>query len=147
MKIFKLPKLAESAVDGSYCLGSHELDSNAVYMLYSRLRPGDAPKKVAHAEGSEEIILVMKGNIRVRCGKTDFVVGPGEAFHSKECASFQLENIGSDDAVFIAAGGRGVIKTGKPVEKESAPAMPEVKEAEAAEEEEQEFFITREDEP
>lgn len=145
MKIFKLPKLAESAVDGSYCLGSHELDSNAVYMLYSRLRPGDAPRKVAHADGSEEIIFVMKGNIRVRCGKMDFVVGPGEAFHSKECSTFQLENIGSDDAVFIAAGGRGGIK-GKPVEKETEPAPPEVKEAEA-DEEEQEFFITREDEP
>lgn len=146
MKIFKLPKLAESAPDGSYCLGSHELDSSAVYMLYSRLRPGDAPRKVSHADGSEEIIFVMKGNIRVRCGKMDFVVGPGEAFHSKECATFQLENIGSDEAIFIAAGGRGDIKTGKPVEKETEPALPEVKEPEAAEEE-QEFFITREDEP
>jgi mannose-6-phosphate isomerase-like protein (cupin superfamily) len=146
MKIFKLPKLAESAVDGSFCLGSHELDSNAVYMLYSRLRPGDAPRKVAHADGSEEIIFVLKGNIRVRCGKMDFVVGPGEAFHSKECASFQLENIGSDDAVFIAAGGRANTKTGKPVEKEPEPVLPEEKEAEAVEEE-QEFFITREDEP
>jgi len=146
MKIFKLPKLAESAADGSFCLGSHELDSNAVYMLYSRLRPGEGPKKISPAEGTEEIIFVIKGNVRVKCGKTDFLVGPGEAFHSKECSSFHLENIGSDDAVFIAAGGRGVIKTGKPVEKESAPAMPEVKEAEPAEEE-QEFFITKEDEP
>lgn len=146
MKIFKLPKLAESAADGSFCLGSHELDSNAVYMLYSRLRPGDAPRKVTHADGSEEIIFVVKGNIRVKCGKMDFLVGPGEAFHSKECAPFQLENIGSDDAVFIAAGGRGGIKTVKPVEKLAEPALPEVKEPEAAEEE-QEFFITREDEP
>ena len=146
MKIFQLPKLAESAADGSFCLGSHELDSNAVYMLYSRLRPGEGPKKISPAEGTEEIIFVIKGNVRVKCGKTDFLVGPGEAFHSKECASFQLENIGSDDAVFIAAGGRGGFKE-KPVEKESEPALPEVKEAEAAEEEEQEFFITREDEP
>jgi uncharacterized cupin superfamily protein len=146
MKIFKLPKLAESAADGSFCLGSNELGSNAVYMLYSRLRPGDAPKKISPAEGTEEIIFVIKGNIRVKCAKMDFLVGPGEAFHSKECAAFHMENIGSDDAVFISAGGRGGTKTVKPVEKESAPAVhEEIKEEKAPEEEE--FIITREDEP
>jgi uncharacterized cupin superfamily protein len=145
MKIFKLPKLADSAPDGSFCLGSPELDSSSVYMLYSKLRHGEAPKKLSAPEGAEEIIFVIKGNIRVRCGKTDFIIGPGEAFHSRECAAFHLENIGSEDAVFIAAGGRGAVKDAKPAEKPSEEA-PEVKEAEAAEEEE-EFFITREDEP
>lgn len=145
MKIFKLPKLAESAPDGSFCLGSPELDSSAVYMLYSKLRPGDAPRKLSATEGAEEIIFIIKGNIRVRCGKIDFIIGPGEAFHSGECAAFHLENIGSEDAVFIAAGGRGGVKAVKPAEKPSQEA-PEVKEAEPAEEEE-EFFITREDEP
>jgi uncharacterized cupin superfamily protein len=115
-------------------------------MLYSRLRPGDGPKKFSPAEGTEEIIFVIKGNIRVKYGKMDFLIGPGEAFHSKECAAFHMENIGSDDAVFISAGGRGGTRTGKPVEKESAPdEAEEVKETEAAEEE-QEFIITREDE-
>jgi uncharacterized cupin superfamily protein len=146
MKIFKLPKLAESAADGSFCLGSPELDSSAIYMLYSKLRPGDAPKKLSAAEGAEEIIFIIKGNIRVRCGKSDFIIGPGEAFHTKECAAFHLENIGSEDAVFIAAGGRRGVKAVKQAEKPSQEEAPEVEQAEAAEEEE-EFFITREDEP
>lgn len=145
MKIFKLPKLAESAPDGSFCLGSPGLDSGAVYLLYSRLRPGDAPKKLIAAEGTEEIVFVMKGNIRVRCAKMDFIIGPGEAFHSKECASFHIENIGSDDAVFITAGGRGNSKPAKP-EKPHAPEPAQPEEAGVAVEEE-EFVITREDEP
>lgn len=147
MKIFKLPKLAESAQDGSFCLGQREIDTDAVYMLYSRMRPGDPPKKVVPANGAEEIILVLKGNIRARCGKMDFVVGPGEAFHSKGSESFQLENIGSDEAVFIAAGGQGG-RTPRTVSKEKADEAP-APEAEPPLEakEEQEFVFTREDEP
>lgn len=145
MKIFKLPKLAESAPDGSFCLGSPGLDTSAVYLLYSRLRPGEAPRKLAAAEGTEEIVFVLKGNIRVKCAKMDFILGPGEAFHSKECASFHLENIGSDEAVFITAGGRGSQKA-KPAEKAPEPQYVQPKQAEAAVEED-EFVITREDEP
>lgn len=148
MKIFKLPKLAESATDGSFCLGQREINSDAVYMLYTRLRPGDAPKKAVPAQGAEEIIFVIKGNIRVKCGKTDVVVGPGEAFHSKECESFQMENIGSDDAVYITAGGRAGKPAAAPEKKRlDEEAQPESEPLKEAQEEEPEFFITREDEP
>ena len=147
MKIFKLPKLADA--DGSFCLGKRELGTEAVYMLYTRLRHGEEPKKISPAAGAEEIIFVIKGNIRVKCAKTDFFVGPGEAFHSKEAASFHIENIGSDDAIFISAGGRGGTEIAKPAETASVQAVIEEKEEEEEEEkeEEQEFFITREDEP
>lgn len=149
MKIFKLPKLAESSADGSFLLGQRETNSNAVSVQYTRLRPGEAPKKVVPAEGTEQIIVVIKGNIRARCGKMDFVVGPGEAFHSRECETFQMENIGSDEAVFIAAGGRAVktLSTDLPETKEEDTASPMAEPLEAAENEEPEFFITREDEP
>lgn len=149
MKIFKLPKLAESAQDGSFFLGQREIATDAVYMLYARMRHGDPPRKVVPPQGAEEIILVLKGNIRARCGKMDFVVGPGEAFHPKGCESFQLENIGSDEAVFIAAGGKGVrpaAEAAKEMVVEEAPE-PQEEPRDEAREEEQEFFITREDEP
>ncbi len=145
MKIFKLPKLAESTADGSFCLGKGELGSDTVYMLYTRLRHGEEPKKITPTAGAEEIIFVIKGNIRVKCAKTDFFVGPGEAFHSKESASFHVENIGSDDAIFISAGGHRGVKAAKSSEEAAEPAAIEEKEEEAPEEEE--FFITREDEP
>ena len=145
MKIFKLPKLAEGSSDGSFRLGREELGSEAVYMLYTRLRPGEAPRKVSPDADAEEIIFVIKGNVRVKCSKMDFIVGPGEAFHSKESASFHVENIGSDDAIFISAGGHRGAKAAKSAEEAAEPAATEEKEEEAPEEEE--FFITREDEP
>lgn len=143
MKIFKLPKLADSASDGSFCLGTEELGSDAVYMLYTRLRPGEGPKKFVTAYGAEEIIFVMKGNLRVKSSKTDFLVGPGEAFHSKGAASLQMENVGSDDAVFISAGGRAAAKAARPAEKAAKETV--VKEEVAEEEAQDEFIITRED--
>jgi len=146
MKIFKLPKLADSASDGSFRLGTEELGSDAVYMLYTRLRPGEGPKKFVPADGAEEIIFVMKGNLRVKSSKTDFLVGPGEAFHSKGATSFQMENIGSDDAVFISAGGRAAAKAARPAEG-AAEETEAVEKEEKAEEEENEFIITREDGP
>lgn len=147
MKIFKLPKLADSASDGSFCLGTEDLGSDAVYMLYTKVRPGEGPKKITPPPGAEEIIFVMKGNLRVKCSKMDFLVGPGEAFHSKGAASFQMENIGSDDAVFISAGGRAGAKAAKPAEKAPAEAAAEEKEEEAKEEAQDEFIITKEDGP
>lgn len=148
MKIFKLPKLAESAQDGSFLLGRADTGTDAVSMLYAKMRPGAPPKKVVPAQGTEEIILVLKGNIRARCGKMDFVVGPGEAFHAKGAESFQLENIGSDEAVFIAAGGQGAKASSTAIE-EKADGAPEAQAEPVHHEakEEQEFVFTREDEP
>jgi len=148
MKIFKLPKLADSASDGSFRLGKEELGSDAVYMLYTRLRPGEGPKKIVPAGGAEEIIFVMKGNLRVKSSKADFLVGPGEAFHSKGAASLLMENIGADDAVFISAGGRAAAKAERPAENAAKEETAEEKPEEAAEEkEEDEFIISREDGP
>lgn len=145
MKIFKLPKLADSASDGSFRLGTEELGSDAIYMLYTRLRPGEGPKKFTPPAGAEEIIFVMNGNLRVKCSKMDFLVGPGEAFHSKGAASFQMENIGADDAVFISAGGRAGAKAERPAEK--APAEEPDEKIQEKEDEEDEFVITRDDGP
>lgn len=146
MKIFRLPRLADSAADGSFCLGQGETGSTSVYMLYARIRPGDAPRRLSGGNGAEEIIFVVRGNIRVRRGKLDFVVGPGEAFLADGGAPFELENIGSDEAVFVAAGGQGgqaaeeaVVKGPRDAAAEAAARPEEIAK------EEPEFFITRED--
>ncbi|MBW7957130.1 MAG: hypothetical protein H3C68_04485 [Deltaproteobacteria bacterium] len=144
MKIYRLPQLAEAHEDGTYLLGLEDLKSNAVYMAYARLRPGEAPRKLAPPEGREEIVFVIKGSLLVRSGKTSVPVGPGEAFHVKGSDNTSLENSGSEDAVFIAAGGSAV-KAEEAV-KEKAIEEPPVNQAfEAAPEEgEPEFIITRE---
>lgn len=104
MKIFKLPQLAELSDNGEYLLSSQDLGSASAYMLYGRLRPGEAARKVATEAGHEEIIFMLKGSMRVRSGKSAFTVSAGEAFFSKEAQPFYLDNPGEEEAVYIAAG-------------------------------------------
>ncbi len=116
MKIYKLPQLAELSPENEYRLGKEELPTSSVYLLYGRLRPKESSKKLTVAEGNEEIICVVKGKIKVRCGKTVFSVEPGEAFHSRAAQSFLLDNLGDEEAVYIAAGGSAAAKGGEVVE-------------------------------
>lgn len=114
MKIYKLPQLAELCPENEYRLGKEDLSTSSVYLLYGRLRPKEASRKITTAQGSEEIICVVKGRINVRCGKTAFSVGAGEAFHSKEAQTFLFDNAGDEEAIYIAAGGDSSLKTAEP---------------------------------
>ncbi|MBI5491690.1 MAG: hypothetical protein HY893_02030 [Deltaproteobacteria bacterium] len=148
MKIYKLPQLAELSPENEYRLGKEELATSSVYLLYGRLRPKESSKKLTVAEGSDEIICVVKGNIKVRCGKTVFSVGPGEAFHSKAAQSFLLDNLGDEEAVYIAAGGSAA-KAEEVVEEKTAGLKATAEEdlliEPAAEPEGDEFEITDEE--
>ncbi|HBG47294.1 MAG TPA: hypothetical protein DDW94_09955 [Deltaproteobacteria bacterium] len=143
MKIYRLPQLADSAQDGTYLLGPHELHSRAIYMVYGKLRPGETPKKLAPENGTEAIIFVLKGNMKTKTGKTAVSVGPGEAFHLKGPDIYYLESAGAEEAVYIEAGGN-VVAGFEPM----AIKPPEVPQAEPAPQkaaqEEPEFIITRE---
>lgn len=149
MKIYKLPQLAELSPDSEYRLGKEDLGASSVYLLYGRLRPKESSKKLTLAEGGDEIICVVKGKIKVRCGKTVFTVGPGEAFHSKAAQSFLLDNIGDEEAVYIAAGGCVAAKAGEVVEEKAAGLKAAAEEdlliEPAAEPEGDEFEITDEE--
>lgn len=154
MKIYKLPKLAELQPDGAYRVGSEDAgDAGAVYLVYGRLRPREASKKITTAEGCEEIIYVVKGNMKVRTGKAAFAVNSGEAFRSPAGQTFLLDNLDDEESIFIAAGGPSAVKehvkrpvhtlpdAEKPVEIEArGPAS-------APAEEETEFDIVKEDLP
>lgn len=143
MKIYRLPQLADANPEGTYILNGHDLDSCAVHMLYGKVRPGEAPRKLSPAEGAEEIVLVLKGSIKVKCGKTSATVGPGEAFHLKGTEELYIENNGNIEAAYIAAGGSSL--NGVKSEEKAPPAEPEeaVQEEKAEPEEETEFIITK----
>ncbi len=106
MKIFKLPQLADLSDNGEYMLGRHDLGSSSAYMLYGRLRPKEAAKKVSTEIGNEEIIFMLKGSMRVRSGKSTFTVSAGEAFFSKEAQQFYLDNPEEEEAIYITAGAK-----------------------------------------
>lgn len=144
MKIYKLPQLAEAHEDGTCVLGKEELKSRAIYMAYAKLRPGEGPRKLGPQEGSEEIILVLKGSLLLKSGKTAVPVGPGEAFHLKGADIASLENNGSEEAIYIRAGGSVIqaeeVRREEP--QEEAALIPALEAA--PEEAEPEFIITRE---
>lgn len=106
MKIFKLPQLADLSDNGVYLLGRQDLGSTSAYMLYGRLRPKEAARKVSTEIGNEEIIFMLKGSMRVRSGKSTFTVSAGEAFFSKEAQQFYLDNPEEEEAIYLTAGAK-----------------------------------------
>lgn len=141
MKIYRLPQLAESTPEGTYCLGFEDLNTCSVYMLYGRLRPNETAHKVVPAEGTEEIICVIKGSLKVKTGRSTFSVLAGEAFHLKESETVILDNTGDEEAVFIAAGGR--CRSGTPLQDKKEPKQETAAVVETPLKEEPEFTITR----
>ncbi|MBI5586855.1 MAG: hypothetical protein HY889_00635 [Deltaproteobacteria bacterium] len=149
MKIYKLPQLADSTPTSEFRLGPENSSAASVYLVYGKIRPGEAARKVACAAGHEEIICVVKGALKVKHGRSSFSVTAGEAFHAKEADTLYLENTGIDEAVYLAAGAL-TAKPGavaKPVPKEENSAAGEAVSATAAPPEEDEFEITADDEP
>lgn len=152
MKIYKLPQLADSNPSSEYRLGPENSSAGSVYMVYGRIRPGEGARKIACAAGHEEIICVVKGAVSVQKGKSSFTVTAGEAFHAAEGETLYLETVGSDAAVYMAAGSLNAAAA-RPAQAEkrvAAPAPEAVEEApdfEDAEDAEDEFEITTEDEP
>lgn len=144
MKIYKLPQLAEMSPEGSFFLGPEEIHSGAVYLLYGRLRPKESSKKFTPREGHEEIVCVIKGNLKIKCGKSSFSVGTGEAFHCKEAQTLLVDNLDDEEAIFIAAGGTSskVPEALKPQEEQKPQ---EEKAAEPVKEAEDDFEITSDD--
>jgi hypothetical protein len=115
MKIYKLPQLAEMSPEGDYCLGVKDLESDAVYLYYGRLRPGEKGRTLKAAEGYEEIVYIIKGGLTVRRGRTNFQASAGEAFHCID--EVLIDNPNDDETIYIAAGGRGGEALKDPVKK------------------------------
>lgn len=149
MKIYKLPLLAETSSEGVYFLGPEEIKSQAVYLLYGRLRPKETGRAVTPKDGCEEIIYLVKGRMRVRCGKNSFSVNAGEAFHYG--GTYYLENPGDEEAVYIAAGGGDAnrrVKEGLaegPVERPAQAQEPAAEYTAAQGPADNDFIITRDD--
>ena len=152
MKIFKLPQLADLSDNGEFLLGRHDLGSTSAYMLYGRLRPKEAAKKVSTQIGNEEIIFMLKGSMRVRSGKSTFTVSAGEAFFSKEAQQFYLDNPEEEEAIYITAGAKsgeaGIAAQAKNPDAATDEQIPDdIQKPESLKEEasEEDFEITRDE--
>ncbi|OGQ59246.1 MAG: hypothetical protein A3J24_10230 [Deltaproteobacteria bacterium RIFCSPLOWO2_02_FULL_53_8] len=106
MKIYNLNRLAEPSPDGTYRLGPKDLHTEAVELLYGRLRPKETGRIHTTPIGIEEIICVVKGSMHVNCAKSAFTVCTGEAFLSKEGGSLTFTNTGESETIYITTSGR-----------------------------------------
>lgn len=151
MKIYNLPALADATPNGEYVLGPDEAQTSGAYIVYGRLRPGQTGHRVSKDHGHEEIICVVKGELKVRCGKKNFDVSAGEAFNPGAGAELTMDNTGPGEAIFISARSRACASGEKdePARKETAPSgaeepatQPEPDETHHDEPDENEFEIT-----
>ena len=151
MKIYKLPQLADSSPSSVYRIGPENSSASSVYMVYGRIRPNSAARKIECAAGNEEIICVVKGALSVQSGRSSFRVSAGEAFHAKEGATLHIECYGDEEAVYLAAGsvGAAAVKQAVPG-KHPAPPGPQTVAEDAGEgvslDDDEEFEITTDDE-
>lgn len=127
MKIYKLPTLADASPNGEYCLGPEEAQTSSAYVVYGRLRPGQTGHRLALHDGHEEIICVVKGTMRVRCGKKSFEVSAGEAFNPGTGADVSMDNTGQCEAIFISARAVACAPAGRAAapQRPAAPQAPE----------------------
>lgn len=146
MKIYNLHRLVEPSPEGVYRLGPKELHTEAVELVYGRLRPKETGRIHSTPAGTEEIICVVKGSMRVNCAKSAFTVCTGEAFLAKEAESLTFANPGESETIYISAVGRlsGIESPVKPVKPPAAPG-PSIAAAAKPTVETPEYEITRDD--
>ncbi|MFQ5464695.1 MAG: hypothetical protein ACE5EI_02070 [Thermodesulfobacteriota bacterium] len=155
MKIYRLPHLADMSPGGEYLLGRFDLGTDAISILYGRLRPGGPGKCVSAGTGREALLFVVKGEVAVRRKKSSFSLDAGEAFLLSGAEEFNIEGAPGGESVYLmATGRRGERGAEDPAEAackddtEPEPCTPEAREnpppAEA--EKESEFVITRDEE-
>ena len=146
MKIFKLPKLAELNPEAEHCLCASKNGTGNMRLTYGRLHKGATGKRLDFPASTEGYFYVIKGNVTVKTEKVSFLVGPGEAFYSKNGANYTLDNSCNSTVEYIQA------IAGLPKDTvEKSPALETAKETEALvtegsdEPEDDGLLITRDD--
>lgn len=105
MKAFDLEKLAHRE-GGEYVLGMKDLHSQACYLIYGILAPGEGERLIRPGSGYEEILCAVGGPLLIR-GKTgETRLESGNAVQVQEDDSFMVSNPADREIVYIIAGGR-----------------------------------------
>ena len=104
MKIFEMSTRAKESENGEYILGYEDTGSHSCYMIYGALRPREKQRLVKPGKGHEEIVLAVKGTLKVT-GYWTGTLREGSAFHITGDNECYLGNTSDRDAVYIIAGG------------------------------------------
>ncbi len=104
MKIFTVHEHSLHSENHEYILGSQDTGSHACYMIYGILGPKEKGRMIKPGEGHEEIVLAVKGNLKVTGRYTGFLQ-EGAAFHIAGEDECFLENTEDTNAIYVIAGG------------------------------------------
>jgi hypothetical protein len=102
MKIFEVS--SQVSVSGEYILGLEATGSQACYLIYGLLQGLEKGRQIKPGRGHEELILVLKGNLRYT-GSGEGLIPEGRAVHLRGEETIYLENPSADTACYVIAGG------------------------------------------
>jgi hypothetical protein len=105
VKSFDLAGLA-TAQGGEYALGARDLHSQACYLIYGTLEPGESGRLVRPGQGYEEILCPLNGPLVILSSRGEERLEKGHALHVKEDDSFSIANPSDFSVMYVLAGGR-----------------------------------------
>lgn len=109
MKLFEVVSNVEGS--GEYVLGSRETGSQACYLIYGVLKPGEKGRVLSPGKGYEEIVLVIAGELQLS-GHYTGTIKQGQAVHLEGEQSCRAENPGMINAVYVISGGHSESEQG-----------------------------------
>jgi hypothetical protein len=89
---------------GEKLLGADATGSHACYLIYGVLGPGEAGRELRPGRGHEEIVLAVRGDLRLT-GSVAVTVKQGQAVHLLGGESCLAANPSAEDVVYVIAGG------------------------------------------
>jgi hypothetical protein len=89
---------------GEYILGADATGSHACYLIYGVLRPGEAGRELSPGRGHEEIVLCVRGTMRLS-GAFDGDLTQGQAVHLLGEERCEAGNAGSAEVIYVVSGG------------------------------------------
>ncbi len=104
MKSFNLQELAIGS-GGEYVLGMKDLHTDACYLVYGILQPGEKERLIRPGEGYEEILCAVDGEVLVHSRQGEILLELGQAVHVNEHESFHISNPSDRPVIYVMAGG------------------------------------------
>lgn len=104
MKSFDLESLAVRE-GGEYVLGLKDLHTDACYLIYGILQPGEHDRLIQPGEGHEEILCAIDGPLTMHTDSGEVPLERNHAAHIKEDESFSLSNPSDQPVAYVLAGG------------------------------------------
>lgn len=91
---------------GEVALGPEETGNLTTYLIYGKLAPNEAGRRLRPGQGREEILYVINGRVRMETsGLSEEVVDEGSAVPLPEGSDCWVSNMTTATVQYIIAGG------------------------------------------